>query len=169
MKTCKKCGCSYEDGGRCKECQKRYRASYYDENKQKENDAARQWRKANPGYFIQYSKVNAESLRARFAKYRQENKAASLVHGQNRRARERSAGGRISIGIADRLMVLQKGRCACCKVDLKVSGRHLDHIQPLARGGSNDDRNIQLLCPSCNLRKSAKHPVEFMRESGFLL
>lgn len=39
---------------------------------------------------------------------------------------------------------------------------------PIARGGSNTDDNVQLLCPACNLKKSAKHPVDFMQERGFL-
>ena len=55
-----------------------------------------------------------------------------------------------------------------CTVSI-ADGYHVDHIQPLALGGSNDKANLQLLCPTCNLRKSAKHPVDFMRETGRLL
>lgn len=32
---------------------------------------------------------------------------------------------------------------------------HIDHIFPLALGGSNDLVNLQLLCETCNLKKSA--------------
>ncbi|MGL5935922.1 MAG: HNH endonuclease, partial [Cetobacterium sp.] len=37
------------------------------------------------------------------------------------------------------------------------------------RGGAHCDSNVQLLCPTCNLRKAAKDPVVFMQEMGRLL
>jgi 5-methylcytosine-specific restriction endonuclease McrA len=46
---------------------------------------------------------------------------------------------------------------------------HIDHIMPLALGGSNTDDNIQLLRQRCNNQKCAKHPVDFMQSRGFLL
>jgi 5-methylcytosine-specific restriction endonuclease McrA len=63
---------------------------------------------------------------------------------------------------------LQKSKCACCGKSLKHS-YHLDHIMPIALGGTNTDDNVQLLTPSCNLRKSAKHPDDWARENGRLL
>jgi len=32
---------------------------------------------------------------------------------------------------------------------------HLDHMLPLAQGGTNDPTNFQLLCQRCNLTKAA--------------
>ncbi|MRV76306.1 HNH endonuclease [Duganella sp. FT92W] len=52
-----------------------------------------------------------------------------------------------------------RGMCVSCRVDLSGllniwSEDHFDHIVPLERGGLNDVTNIQLLCATCNLRKS---------------
>lgn len=80
----------------------------------------------------------------------------------------RSALGTLSVGIADRLYSLQQGRCVCCGEALNDE-YHIDHIIPIALGGTNTDDNVQLLKPSCNRSKSAKHPVDYMQEKGFLL
>jgi hypothetical protein len=43
-------------------------------------------------------------------------------------------------------------RCRACGRTDRLS---IDHIVPIARGGSNDIRNLQTLCLPCNLRKGA--------------
>lgn len=77
--------------------------------------------------------------------------------------------GTLSKNIDSILMALQRGKCACCKCDMTKTGSHRDHVKPLAIGGNNEDRNIQLLCPKCNHSKQAKNPVDFMQERGYLL
>jgi hypothetical protein len=43
------------------------------------------------------------------------------------------------------------GRCAECAA---TDYLEFDHIVPVAKGGSNSDQNVQLLCRRCNLKKS---------------
>jgi 5-methylcytosine-specific restriction endonuclease McrA len=38
---------------------------------------------------------------------------------------------------------------------------HVDHKQPVSRGGSNWPENLAVTCPTCNLRKSDKTEAEF--------
>lgn len=82
--------------------------------------------------------------------------------------RRRGAMSRLPIGTVKKLGVMQRWRCAVCGCSVK-GAFHVDHILPLALGGEHAPQNLQLLCPTCNVRKSAKHPVDFMRERGFLL
>ena len=131
-----------------------YRAA--NPHKTKEQNARR--RAANP------ERARAES-RAWFAA----NKHKRAAYEQNQRARKRGLGGNLSPDIRATLMKAQRGRCACCKVDLAKWAVHLDHIMPLALGGEHRDENMQLLCQPCNQSKHAKHPVDFMQELGFLL
>ena len=54
-----------------------------------------------------------------------------------------------------------KGRCQLCHRDLTrlvnpVAQAQFDHIWPLARSGSNDVTNFQLLCSRCNSRKHTR-------------
>ncbi len=75
--------------------------------------------------------------------------------------------GRLPRGTVKLIGQAQKWRCAVCMTDI-TSRYHLDHIMPLALGGEHAPNNLQLLCAPCNVRKSAKHPVDFMQSRGFL-
>jgi hypothetical protein len=46
-----------------------------------------------------------------------------------------------------------QGRCVRCNSNQSIQ---FDHIIPVAKGGSNTEENIQILCQKCNLEKSDK-------------
>ena len=142
-----------------------YRAYHYAKNKERVLENTSLWQRNNP------EKVAARNKRwadANPDKVRAKNKKNEKVRGQNRRALVRSAIGKLSKDLPAKLFALQGGKCPCCAQSLGTD-YHLDHIQPLALGGSNTDDNMQLLRASCNLQKHAKHPVDFMQSRGFLL
>lgn len=93
------------------------------------------------------------------------NKHARRLHAHTRRARKT---GKVSRDIAQKLLRLQRGKCACCAKPLSRK-YELDHVIPLARGGAHADSNMQLLCPRCNRSKGSTDPVSFMQKRGFLL
>lgn len=115
-----------------------------------------------------YYQSNKRRILSRNSDYWKRNPDVKRRASATRRARVASAEGRLSAGIFDRLMRLQRGKCANCKVDIRDSA-DLDHILPLALGGSNDDANVQLLCVSCNRSKQAKHPSVWAKLNGRLL
>lgn len=112
--------------------------------------------------------ANQEKCKADNAAWNKENAEARRIINNNRRARKLANGGRLSPGLAAKLFKLQRGKCACCHVSI-ADENHLDHRIPVALGGPNEDWNMQLLCPLCNLSKGAKNPVDFMQSRGFLL
>lgn len=76
--------------------------------------------------------------------------------------------GRLLYGTVPKLLTAQRSRCIYCRKSL-IAGYHVDHIMPLKLGGKHEASNIQLLCPTCNVRKSARHPVAFAQMNGMLL
>lgn len=54
---------------------------------------------------------------------------------------------------AQRFRILNKhqGICAACGSNDRP---HIDHIKPISKGGTSDDRNLQVLCRKCNLIKN---------------
>lgn len=82
------------------------------------------------------------------------------AYSRNRKARVRRASGKHSGADVLAQHERQRGRCFWCgeKVGSKY---HVDHVVPLSKGGSNGPSNIVIACPSCNLRKKDKHPMDF--------
>lgn len=59
----------------------------------------------------------------------------------------------------------------CYYCNRRVSGKkaHIDHVIPLARGGSHKPGNLCASCPPCNLRKSDKLLHEWKRDGQQVL
>jgi hypothetical protein len=135
--------------------------------------ATSKWRKRNQekvkATYAVWKKANAKKVKDAKSAWDKENPQAYKRYWHDRRAKKASSGGKLSPGLESRLLAFQKNRCAICRVSLKKTGHHLDHIIPLARGGKNTDSNMQVTCPKCNLEKNSKDPIQFMREKGFLL
>ena len=55
--------------------------------------------------------------------------------------------------IFNKLLNKYKFKCVNCGA---MEGLEIDHIIPVSKGGIDDINNLQILCKSCNVRKSNK-------------
>lgn len=141
---------------------------------EKRRETARRYYARNPEkcraksrlYYSEFKEKAADSRNKYRA--RPEYRAIDQNNQIKRRARIASSAGSLSSGIVEKLILAQKGKCACCG-EILGADYHLDHIIPLLLGGKHEDSNIQLLHALCNLQKHAKHPVDFMQQRGLLL
>ena len=151
---------------------KQRRDEFYKKHSEKIKANAAAAYAADPDKFRARAKAknlaNPDMQRNASAKWKSNNKDACRAQDNNRRAKKIANGGRLSKCIVEKLMKLQRRKCACCGLPLG-DNFHIDHIMPLARGGPNTDQNAQLLHSKCNLQKSAKHPVDFMQQRGYLI
>lgn len=104
------------------------------------------------------------------AKYHAENPDVILAIRRNRKARKKNAGGKHSAQDLAAILEAQGGKCANPLCRKKLGKKyHVDHINPIAKGGANDRSNLQLMCAKCNQKKSAKDPIDWARDLGLLI
>lgn len=164
----------------CRECSSEKSKKYQIENKEKIAKRKAAYRleniesvkkiekKASCRYVARNKMLHA----SRVASYRDRNPGKVAEAQRNAKAKRRGAIGSHVASDITAIFESQKGLCANCCAKLCVSGRgkfHIDHVMPLARGGSNDKYNLQCLCPPCNLKKNAKDPVDWAQENGRLI
>jgi 5-methylcytosine-specific restriction endonuclease McrA len=184
LKPCIKCGVvDRNSSGACRNCKRTWTIN----NSEKKNKSTIKWRAENKEkfdaslakyrsehkeerrlYAIEYRKKFPEKKKKYEKQYALRKPDCRRVILQNYRAKKRLNGGTLSKDISSILLIKQKEKCVSCMAPL-INGYHIDHIYPIALGGSNTDQNIQLLCPKCNRQKHSKHPIDFMQERGFLL
>jgi hypothetical protein len=149
---------------------KAYAKQYNLDNKEKKNAAGKQYyldnreelRTARKQYYLD----NKEKLSAANKRWAMANPIAVRTKDANRAARKRQAGGSFSSSDISSMLQKQQCRCVYCQKDI-TDNYHIDHIMPVKLLGTSFIGNIQLLCPFCNISKSAKHPDQYEREIGF--
>lgn len=140
--------------------------------KEAEREANRLRRLARPAHFsnkkAQSHIRNRSTNNERTKRWKANNPERVATLNRKRRAQHAGAGGsHTPADIAD-IKRMQRSRCAYCPANIG-SSYHVDHIKPLIRGGTNDRRNLQLLCQPCNNKKHAADPLVFARKLGMLL
>jgi HNH endonuclease len=97
---------------------------------------------------------NKEKLSVYGKEYRRVNRERLIAKTQTRRTRKKGNGGSFTVQQWNELCAKYGYRClACKKTGVKLS---VDHVIPVAFGGSSDISNIQPLCLPCNMSKGVQ-------------
>jgi len=119
----------------------------------------------------EYAKNNPARVSAAVRKWVVNNPEKKRAVNRRARVRRLSAEGNHTIADVRRLFALQGEKCAACRCRIYHSGSlkyEVDHVLPLSKGGSDYPNNLQLLCLSCNRRKTNKTPAEWAALHGRL-
>lgn len=120
-------------GNQCRKCRCQYKKDYLKKYPEKKLAYGRKYRK----------------------KYREKIRFQKRIQESRRIALKRTtADGTITTKAIEDLFLKQGGRCKKCSCLLKKY--HIDHIIPISKGGKHSIKNIQLLCPMCNMKKHDK-------------
>jgi 5-methylcytosine-specific restriction endonuclease McrA len=151
------------------------RAQWEEKNKEKLRLYQLQWNRAWRAKNREKANEKTRRCAAKHPETKQKWKAANreriVAYEQNRRAAKRRVGGRFTVDDIARIRRQQRNRCAepTCRKKLNRTAENIDHIIPLAKGGSNWPSNLQLLCQDCNLAKAARDPITHAQQKGRLL
>ncbi len=151
----------------------RKQAAYRAANHDRIKASHAKWCKAHPDKVKKYAAdaranmtdIQLDQRRMHTRKWFRKNKEYQRIRQNKRRAND--DGRSYTAEDIARIRKAQRNRCAACRK--KLDQFHIDHIKAISRGGSNHPRNIQLLCPPCNIRKKDKDPIDFMQSMGALL
>jgi 5-methylcytosine-specific restriction endonuclease McrA len=61
----------------------------------------------------------------------------------------------LSVSLRARLWLRDAGLCGICGEPADEAAFHIDHVLPVTLGGTNDEANLQVSHPACNLAKGA--------------
>lgn len=87
-------------------------------------------------------------------KWREQNKERIMVSNRNRKSALKNASGKVTVLEWEEIKDKYGNKCLRCgRSEVKLT---MDHVIPIAVGGSNTADNIQPLCGSCNSKKNTK-------------
>ncbi|WP_156511128.1 MULTISPECIES: HNH endonuclease signature motif containing protein [Nocardia] len=119
-----------------------YRAA----NRESILESKRRYREENPEYYRDYCRENPDVVRARNARRR-------VRVAVNMTAEDRKES-------VEYRKVLAGDPCSYC--GQFSDEMHVDHIKPLAKGGTDHWWNLTNSCATCNLRKNDKPLIDFL-------
>ncbi len=143
----------------------KYMHAYYLANKAKIIERSAKWCKANPEKALacvqNWTKRNPEKIAAKYRRWYIKNRPANAARARKRRERERRVESTDAISstvLAQLVSSCARMKCAICGKNMPKSDRTVDHVIPLAKGGTGHIGNLQIVHLSCNCSKHCKTP-----------
>jgi hypothetical protein len=145
----------------------RQRANEWEkQNPEKKRENNRKWRLANPLKVLEQNRVrirrwienNPKKRREHSLRWAKANPEKHRVNEQNRRARIKANGGNITL--VEWESVLQKYGHRCLYPNCERTDLTIDHVVPIALGGTHTVDNVQPLCSYHN-RKKGKKAIDY--------
>lgn len=143
----------------CKLCRKETRRSDYVATRERTLAVNAAW---HARHREEHAAMNERWRRENRARHRELVQRWNLNHPQvlsayraNRRARQRGAPGWATPEQIQARIDYYGGRCWMCRADFDA----LDHVKPLARGGSSWPANLRPACTRCNASKGDRWPL----------
>ena len=172
VKPCKRCGAKDRySSGNCRPCSlvsskkwtiknkervRRYEQEYCAANKARIKERKRKYhaenRKRENKRKRKYHAENREKENERSRKWYLSNPEKKVTSRHAYRARKKENGGKLTVTDI-KFVRAAFPVCLHCGIDENLS---IDHVIPLARGGTNSIDNIQILCMPCNSSKGIK-------------
>lgn len=165
---------------------KEKRDKYYEENKEKLLIQKKEYYNNNKEKIkqkaIQHYHNNIETSKERHKKYIEKNKESYLA---KKRLYNKTDTAKLSSlnSTHKRKAIIKNGdvttqqlkelyqntkNCYWCDCKLEKGNIHLDHYVALSKGGTHSINNLVLSCPTCNMQKYNKDPIEFAKQKGKL-
>ena len=156
--NCLKCNTEFTQVTNKKYCSPKCRdAAVYIRKREWKNAKSREYYLRNKEKISQYRKMwsmNNHPLQWSYqVKWNVRNKLKLRTCAAKRRALLLGGGSHTD---EDIMMILRSQRGLCNLCGIKLVKFDVDHIIPISKGGSNNSENLQILCRTCNVRKSNK-------------
>ena len=137
-----------------------FRRKWEKNNQERAREMKRAYKKSDAGQAseISYKKRHLDELKQKNAEYKRKNPERVKSWGAKRKATILGAKGRATPKQIAARVTFYGNRCAYCDGPYE----HLDHVIPLARGGSNWPANLRPACEHCNTSKRDKPLREFL-------
>ena len=179
MKTCTKCGAPkpatteffYAQGNPtaplravCKECMHEATVARVKADPENARAIGRRTYHKHREYYLakmaRWREQNPEKMAESQRRYGREHPEKTKARNANRRAVAYGVDGHLSLANIAAQRTAQNGRCHWCGEKV---GRHyhVDHVQPMSKGGTNTSGNIVIACADCNRAKGPNLPEEW--------
>lgn len=145
-----------------KEVRQKYLKDYYEKNKETIlNRSKKRWEEKKDEikkYKSEYKEKNSQKIKDYHKNHSQTEKRKIQKRASNNKRyalKKSTCDGSITPDSIKSMKETQINLCNICECDIS-NHFHIDHIKPLSKGGIHSIKNIQLLCPNCNIKKGDK-------------